>query len=73
MSVVPKEFEGIPEQLDEANVVLTGPSEKPLNVISKFVAEVQWKSNVSRQVVYVVHPLRFALLGPPAIEALNGL
>ena len=54
-----------------ASTTLTGAGNQPLQVCGQFEAKLQYKSQCCKQVFYVVTGLCRALLGRPAIEALN--
>ena len=49
----------------------TGPSQQPLQVCGKFLGKLQWRDATTQRDVYVIHGLRRALLGKPAIEVLR--
>ena len=57
--------------LTTSNVPLSGPTGETLEVCGKFSGNLTWKERESQQDIYVVRNLRRALLGKPAIEALN--
>ena len=57
--------------LTTSNVPLSGPTGVTLEVCGKFSGNLTWKEKESQQDIYVVRNLRRALLGKPAIEALN--
>lgn len=57
--------------LAQSNLPLSGPTGETLEVCGKFSGNLAWKERESQQDIYVVRNLRRALLGKPAIEALN--
>ena len=58
-------------ELVPSNLPLNGPTGEMLNVCGKFTGSLTWKGLESQQDIYVIRNLRRALLGKPALEALN--
>ena len=57
--------------LAQANRVLSGPSQQKLDVCGQFVGNLSNQLQSTQQEIYVIRGLRKALLGRPAIEALQ--
>ena len=58
-------------ELVPSNLPSNGPTGEMLNVSGKFTGSLTWKGLDSQQDIYVIRHLRRALLGKPALEALN--
>ena len=58
-------------KLEPASIPLNGPTGEMLEVCGRFTAHLTRKGVESKQEIYVVRNLSRALLGRPAIQALN--
>ena len=67
----PREWPNEDGKLEPASIPLNGPTGEMLEVCGRFTAHVTRKGVESEQEIYVVRNLSGALLGRPAIQALN--
>ena len=73
MTVIPEKYylENRDGLLSIPNKILSGPTQQKLRVQGQFLAKLQRGDKTTKQNVYVVRDLNRALLGLPAIEALQ--
>ncbi|KAL1482327.1 hypothetical protein MTO96_033878 [Rhipicephalus appendiculatus] len=71
VTVVSKEFPGVPKKLPKPDQVLTGPGNTRLDVLGVFQATLEWKEKATVQPVYVLPHQQPPLLAFPAITAVG--
>uniref|UniRef100_A0A147BN06 RNA-directed DNA polymerase n=1 Tax=Ixodes ricinus TaxID=34613 RepID=A0A147BN06_IXORI len=60
-------------QIKKTTKRLLGPGESPIHTVGQADVTIKWNDNSAQEVVYIVGGLREALLGRPAIKALQVL